>query len=363
MTDISSLAAQILKNCDISDARYAGMFSVCGLALRLRDLYKWEAGLPPWEERDTADILGWIGEREERWAALSQGEFATLRFNGTACDPFDTETANGWLESQGYVYGAGMALGLKPTFFLAPIKAHFAVEGFSVIVAGKELARDLLTLPALTQDRRILLRGESAMAVFWDQMIYLKKSGRPYLRYAVGPGGGGDISGESLRRHTERLFDVQKEIYVRHEIGELSDETFLLETWREVIADHPQSPVELLARALKDLLADTHPLGTLPHLIRTRNGTGLVLYAAFLDGLMRSLFCRFRPACDAWMQNGSWGDVESAVEISRSRFKELARELTEIHREGRNRGDTDWARGRIGERLLAPLGIAWKENG
>jgi len=48
MTDIQSLACQIKHNCNISDARYWGMYSLCGLLLRLRELYKVEKGIRPW---------------------------------------------------------------------------------------------------------------------------------------------------------------------------------------------------------------------------------------------------------------------------------------------------------------------------
>jgi hypothetical protein len=39
MLDLKHLIRQIQRNCDISDAQHGGVFSVCGLALRLRDLY------------------------------------------------------------------------------------------------------------------------------------------------------------------------------------------------------------------------------------------------------------------------------------------------------------------------------------
>jgi hypothetical protein len=46
--ELKSFTRQVLRNCDISDADHAGFYSICGLALRLRDLYKWENQLPPW---------------------------------------------------------------------------------------------------------------------------------------------------------------------------------------------------------------------------------------------------------------------------------------------------------------------------
>ena len=70
--DSRSLIEQIRHNCSISDCRYAGTYSVCGLALRLRDLYKWENGLEPWVEEDSSVVLEWIGEKEEEWDKLAE---------------------------------------------------------------------------------------------------------------------------------------------------------------------------------------------------------------------------------------------------------------------------------------------------
>jgi hypothetical protein len=355
MGDIDHLALQIKHNCDISDAHYAGMFSVCGLALRFRDLYKWEVDLPPWEERDTSSILDWIGEREDRWAGLGEEELSALSFDGLTWDPFDTRALNDRLEPMGYFYGAGLAHGLKPSFFLASVLHTTSVESLSVVTVGRELARDLLALPALVQDRRILLRHHAALSFFWDQMVYVNPSGRSFLVNAVSSIGGRDASAESLRRHASELFDVQRDIYLRHEIGELLDTTFDIDVWREIIAEHAHTPVELLARALKDLLADTHPSGTLPFFIRNRNQTALNRYAAFLGGLMKPMLTEIAAGCETMMRSGTWGKIEDAVRAGRSTAVEMTRQMIDLHRERRRGKDPKWVGEQIQQRLLSPL--------
>ncbi len=57
-------------NCDVTDAKHAGIYSVCGLVMRLRDLYKWEHRLPPWQEDASDKVLEWIGEKETHWETL-----------------------------------------------------------------------------------------------------------------------------------------------------------------------------------------------------------------------------------------------------------------------------------------------------
>ena len=148
MLELNTITSQVLQNCDISDSRHAGVYSVCGLALRLRDMYKWENGLDPWVEKDSSEILDWIGDREEKWDSLADEDFEEITVLGTPYDPFDTRAINAVIEPQGLLYGAGYAHSLKPTFFLAALEEKKKVDGHTIYVLGRELARDLFTTPA-----------------------------------------------------------------------------------------------------------------------------------------------------------------------------------------------------------------------
>ena len=107
MLELDAIISQVLRNCSISDSRHAGLYSVCGLALRLRDPYKWERGLDPWVEEASSKILEWIGEKEEKWEKLSEDDFGEIEFLGTEYDPFDAKGINALLEPHGLFYGAG----------------------------------------------------------------------------------------------------------------------------------------------------------------------------------------------------------------------------------------------------------------
>ena len=71
-----SLIGQVTRNCEITSAGQAGHFSLCGLLLRLRQLYKWEHGLPPWREPAPADVLPWVEAREQSWGKPGRGALA-----------------------------------------------------------------------------------------------------------------------------------------------------------------------------------------------------------------------------------------------------------------------------------------------
>ncbi len=130
MLEIDAITSQVLDNCSISDSRHAGLYSVCGLALRLRDLYKWEKGLDPWVEDDSAKILDWIGEKEEEWEKQTENDFGDMEILGTKYDPFDANGVNALLELHGVFYGAGYVGSLKPSFFLAVIEDRSQINGY-----------------------------------------------------------------------------------------------------------------------------------------------------------------------------------------------------------------------------------------
>lgn len=355
MFEIEAVARQIIDNCDITDAQHAGLYSTCGLALRLRDLYKWEHRLNPWEEKDSSEILDWIGEKEALWEKLADAKYKAISVQGKRYDPFDTAGINAALEPHGFFYGAGYAFSLKPTFFLAEIKNKTLHSGYTVYTLGRELARDLLTLPALSQEQSILLRTESARLFLWDQMAYIKKSSRAALHFALEHCGLNNHPPEEWPQHLPEILAVQKDNYIYHEIGELSDSTFHPKIWRELIAAFPHSPVELLARGLKDLLADTHQNGTLPHLINNRKTAGLGFYAAFQDGLPRELFPELREAFNHFTKTRNWHIIEEAAAEGCRRARSYVAEMVQIFQTGQKRQQMRRAKDEIEKRLLAKI--------
>jgi hypothetical protein len=344
-----------MHNCDISDAQHAGLFSTCGLALRLRDMYKWEKGLDPWEEKDAPEILDWIGEKETLWEKLAEATYADLTIAGRRYDPFDTPGINAALKPYLLLYGAGYARSLKPTFFLAEIENQQRTGGYTVYTLGRELARDLLTLPALAQDKMILLRSASARLFLWDQIVYIKKSGRPALQFALQQCGLKEHHLQALRLSLPVILAAQRDNYIHHEIGEMQDRTFPVRIWREIIASYPHSPVELLARALKDLLADTTEHGTLCYLTLNRKTAALGLYVAFLDGMQKELFPELRIAFNDFTQSHDWHMIEEAIVAGYRRAKNHADQIVQIFQKGKKTKQLQWAKDEIEHRLLGNL--------
>lgn len=357
MSELDELIRQVRRNCDISDARHGGVFSVCGLALRLRDLYKWEKGLAPWEEGDPGDVLDWIGAREDYWETLAEAEYGLLALDTRRLDPFDTESVNALLSPHGCYYGAGYARGLKPTFFLARIESRRELEGCSVYVLGREIARDLLTLPALSQGRTILLRRESAYRFLWDQIAYIAPSARRALHAALDACGLSDHRPAALRRDLRRLLEVQESIHLLHELGEIHETDFRRDLWQEIIAAFPLTRVELLARHVKDLLADTSAFGPLRHICRTRDTAGLALYVALSDRIAKALFPELPAGLEELLRSGDWAAVAHAVDAGQAAVRQHAAAMAEIYGDEKRRNNLAGVAARIDSLLGRYLGV------
>jgi hypothetical protein len=356
-----SVANQVLQNCQITDACYAGFHSICGLALRLRDLYKWEKRLDPWVEDDPQSIIEWIGEKEEVWERLSKRELVKIRLCGHAYDPFDTRAINAALEPLGLFYGAGYVQGMRPTFFLALLEEKREMQGYPVYLLGSELVRDLLTLPALTQDNSVLIRKESTRLFLYNQIFFIQKSGLRALDVALECYGLNRKDFKTLRSNLNRIIEAEIETQLYHELGELREKTFDRGTWREIIATYPHSPIELLARAVKDLLADMSPEGLLYHFIKREKKASLALYVAFLDGLRKELFPEIIAGFDKFLHSGDWQPVEEAILWGYKRMATLAKEMCAIHKTAQDRNDVKWGKQEMERHLLGPLNITGKK--
>lgn len=350
--NLSKITEQVQHNCDISDARHAGIYSVCGLAMRLRDLYKWDRRLPPWEEHGSGPVLDWIGKREELWESLADEPYGPLTVGHREFDAFDSQGINAILAPQGLFYGAGYAHGLRPTFFLAQIEARQTILGRTVWRLGHELARDLLTLPAFSQDDDVVLRCMAARMFVWDQMAYIQNAGRPALAFALSaccnlP----DTDLKRIRPHLDAILSVQQDTFIRHELSELDDQVFDRATWRQMLADFPHTAVELLARTLKDILADTGPQGPLHHFIAHRNQAAIGFYMAFSNGLVPLLFGELKAGFGRFMENHNWDEIAEAASTAYKKASDYARQVMEIYSFGRRNHDLPHTRKAIEETL------------
>lgn len=357
MFDLDAIVAQVQQNCSISDSRYAGLYSVCGLALRLRDLYKWEKGLDPWVEKESNEILEWIEDKEEQWGKLVDRDCTGIMILDRTYDPFDTRGINRVLNPHGYFYGAGYVYSLKPSFFLAILENNQEVDGYTVYTLGRELARDLLTMPALSQDNCVVLRMESAKLFLWEQIFFTGKSGQKALKFGMENYGLKTQDSKTLHRNLARISAAEMETYMYHELGELRDTDFEPTIWREIVATFPHTPIEVLARTVKDLLADTNKYGRLRYIAANRKTSSLAFYVAFLDGLRRKMYPELPEAFEEFTRTRRWQVINEAIFTGYNTARDYSAAISSIYRTGKAKNDMKWVEQEIDKRLLVPLGI------
>ncbi len=328
-----NLVEDIKFNCDLSDARYWGYFSICGLLMRYRDLYRSEQGLDPWSPIERQAIASWIEDKESRWSELEGQSFRALSVGPDRYPPFEVSAINEVLLPRGYVYGAGYGMYLKPTFFLARSRSAAEVDGHRVYTVGHELVRDLFTAPAMLQERSIFLRQEPLRILLWDRYSALKPGCSPALHeafqaYDIAPGlpPSDDLSGK-----LDRMVEAGTDILLLHELAESFE---ALPGWKDVLTLAEDRLAELFLRALQDLVADTSDRGPLKAIIDRRDEGGLGLLNGLMEGYRRSLFPELRDAYRAFLDVRDWTVIESARKEGGARFRQIRGNVAELAANG-----------------------------
>ncbi len=315
LSGLSQLVHRIQYNCDISDARDHGIYSMCTMVLKLRNLYKWEKGLEPWEEPESADLLDWIEAKENYWATLSEASFRPLEAFGKRVEPLSFEQINGELEARGLVYGAGYGRSMKTIFFLAEKIEQRHDEGCPILILGRERAREMASPFAMVQDGHIVIRREPLRFFIWDQVQEVRSSGRCSLSHALQCHGvytNGALDRELFRARLDSIVDQEMNLFIYHEIGEMLQTTFSSEILQAIVGHFPGTVVEFVCRAVKDILADTHPCGPLSYIVREKKESTLGLYLTFLDGLREKLFPEIKAAWQQFQTDHQWRHIEEA---------------------------------------------------
>ena len=334
MLDLSALIDTVQKNCTIADARHARDMTMCTFLLEMREYYRWEMEIP-YGARLPKDELGdWLNARESLWDTVEEEDFAPLPLSETGIDPFEAGDINRTLIPRGLVYSSGLGHFRKPHFVLAELRRAEVREGVQVLVAGCEYARDLIAPPAAMRDGAIFLRMDAVRRLLWNRyeewQWKVKDSalGRAFAHYDFG---------RDIERGLDRMAEAESEAMILHEIGEARAESLLGEDWNAMLAQLTSRHAELLARAVRDHLADC--LVTLPTLLEREAVGSLHFYLANLSGLRRALFPALPQAYEAWLDTRDTAGLARTVAAAESHWLDAARRLTSAYHRDPARGD------------------------
>ncbi len=328
-----SLAEEVKFNCDVSDAKYWGYFSLCGLLMRLRDLYRSEKGLNPWAPIDQNEIAGWIARKEARWAELESGDFTDLQINGTAYHPFDIFEINLALKGTGLVYGAGYGVYMKPNFLLAELRSAREIYDYNVYLTGKEHARDLFVTSGMLQGRCIFLRLEPLRMFLWGKYLEFKSKRSPSLDYAFrhyGVNPAHDDGGDP-EKALEEMVDGYSGIVLFHELAEAMED---LPEWPDMLVNLGDRDTEFLLRALKDLIADTSDHGPIRKIIENEDKGAIGLYVALAEGYRKTMYPEMNEAFEKFILDEDWRVLEAARESGHRKFLSLREAAMKTYKTG-----------------------------
>lgn len=328
MLNFPELVETVQKNCHIADANHARDMTMCTYLLEMREFFRWENELPLTQQPPRAEIGEWMIHRESLWESLQQDEFAALPVKGQVYDPFASKAVNEALVPEGLVYGAGIGRYRKPHFFLGELKRKETREGLTIYVTGCEYARDLSTVPAAYQDGAIFLRTDALKRSLWEKVeLWGQKKPDGAMKAALECYGFERDPEAALARMT----DEQSEAVILHEVGEARADRMLGKDWQAMIGNLTHRHAELLARSVRDNLADC--LSTLPALLEREAWCSLHFYVAEFDGLRQALFPRLLEGYRQWRASRDPKALARAVAEGARHWRQQAERLLQIYRD------------------------------
>jgi len=325
---MAALVNAVQTNCDIADARHARDVSLCTYLLGMREFYRWEHQLPFGVSPPRDDVGRWITEREVRWEGIADEDFVAVPVSGQDFDAFAVREVNAALAGSGLVYGAGVGRFHKPHFFLGQLDREEQRGEARLLVCGCEYARDVSAIPAASQGGTMIVRREALRQWLWEKAEgWNVKQQDGSLKSAL-LAYGFDVDPEAA---IERMTNGEIETLVLHEEGELAAGLLLGKGWPTKLDGFSGKRAELLARAVRDNLADC--LVTLPSLLQRGADDSLHFWFSTFDGLRRELFPQLVAAYEK-LGAGEAAVLQEAAEAGSIHFAALGLRLLEMDEAG-----------------------------
>ncbi|MGI9302269.1 MAG: Sfum_1244 family protein [Gammaproteobacteria bacterium] len=326
LNSIQALSCTVQRNCDISDAQFAGDYTLCTYLLKMKEYYRWSNGLGFDVTPKREDVGDWVEKREQLWDTLERGSYTPVVIDGDDYDAFDNDGINEALNERALVYSAGTGRLGKPHFFLGKLLNVEQLEGYRLLVSGEEYARDLTAPPAMARGRLIFVRRDALRRLLWESVeesSWFKREGA--LHRAMRCYNFTDNPRAALERMTEN----ELESVIMHEIGEVVAGDLLGDGWHAMLSTVSNTRAEIVVRAVRDHLADC--LSSLPALLTAENIPSLHFYFANLGAMRREIFPALYDAYQRWTETRNLQALKRAVRQGKDHWLAVGARIVEFH--------------------------------
>ncbi len=327
--ELASLTRAVQTNCHISDAQFAGNYTLCIYLLKMRELYRWETQQSFTAQLDKDEIGNWLKQREAQWNKLENYAFEPLTIDGQDFAPFESDPINQQLQAHGLIYSAGLGHAAQPHFFLAERLQKIEHHSYTILISGREFARDLGAPPAMSQGRTIYIRRESLRRMLWEKIEEWRWN-RPHnaMERTLAEY---DFSSQNSEAALEQLTDTELESARDHEIGEIMARDQLGKDWETLLVSLPHCKAEIMLRAVRDHLADA--LSTLPALLQRRQTASIHFYFANLNSMRKYLYPSLIRAYEGWCEGGKFAPLQKQIVTSKAHWSGLCEEILSLRKD------------------------------
>ena len=326
--NLEQLTQAVQKNCHISDAQHAADYTLCIYLLKMREYYRWEKNLGFSQALPHDDIGDWLTGREQLWDELQGQDYVPVETGNNSHEPFKSDAINEEILEQGLVYSAGFGPKSKPLFFLGELEQKINRDEYTILVSAREYARDLTAPPAMTQGNTIFIRRESLRRMVWEK---IEEWGWHQNKNAMFNAMNQFDFVNEPDAALDQMTDKELNTVLLHEIGEIMANRLLGDKWKTMLASLPRSHAEIMARAVKDHLADT--LSTLPDLIEANDETSLHFYFANFSHMRKEIAPSMCDAYQSWCDTGDMDQLKNITKTGLHHWQKVAEDILTLHQQ------------------------------
>ncbi len=322
----SKLISQVQHNCDISDANHAGNYTLCIYLLKMREYYRWIHGLDFSDNFESAEMSQWLRNKEDIWDQVIDEPYKPIVITEKKFDIFDNEGINKQLSEHNLFYHAGIGHSGINHFFAAELSESYQLDGNKITISGKEFARDLTSPPAMSTQSEIVVRQESLKRMCWERYQEWQWS---QLENPMGKALSFYPFDQSIPDALQQMVESEQNTLIQHEIGEMKITRLFGKDWPEMMIKLLGSKAELMARAVRDHLADC--ISTLPYLIEKQNPASIHFFFANLTYMRKDIFPSAINAYQQWANSGDISVLTDLTQRSASHWQQTMQSILEIN--------------------------------